>query len=77
MACGVAPKPIAAAATMTTPSTANTYASGNHFSAQAAERSAARAIQPSCTTVDVFIAPPSPIIRWEGFWALATALSVA
>src|SRR3972149_6021075 len=63
VACGVEPKPIAASATMTTPSTANTYASGNHFSAQAAERSAARPIQPSCTAAVEAIAYPP---RFDG-----------
>src|SRR5690348_17488981 len=47
-AVGVAPNANAASATTTTPSAANTQASGNQRSAQAALRKAARAIHPSC-----------------------------
>ncbi|GGY27605.1 hypothetical protein GCM10008098_20850 [Rhodanobacter panaciterrae] len=43
----MAPKANAASATVTTPSAANTQASGNQRSAQAALRKAARAIHPS------------------------------
>ncbi|GAA0887773.1 hypothetical protein GCM10009121_06540 [Rhodanobacter soli] len=55
----MAPKLKAASATTTTPSAANTHASGNQRSAHAALRNAARAIQPSCLAL--FMLPP-PVI---------------
>ena len=66
VAVGVAPKANAASATTSTPSAANTHASGNQRSAHAALRRAARAIQPSCDAFMPFSALIAPSSRRDG-----------
>src|SRR3546814_16472487 len=58
VACGVAPKPSAKLATSSTPTTANTHASGNQRSAKSALRNASRSGRPARGVA--VLTPPRP-----------------